>query len=76
VDRAAAQGELARHWLRAVDLLQCMNVLDLIKATIFCGGIAFLIYSFPVVSQAVIIGVLSLLWLSYAHRTIAKLMRR
>lgn len=53
-----------------------MNVLDLIKATIACGLSAFLIYSFPVVGQVLIIGVLSLLWLSYAHRTLAKMLRR
>jgi hypothetical protein len=53
-----------------------MNVLDLIKATIACGLSAFLIYSFPVVSQVVIIGLLSLLWLSYAHKTLANLLRR
>jgi hypothetical protein len=53
-----------------------MNVLDLIKATIACGGSAFLIYSFPVISQIVIIGLLSLLWLAYAHKTIARLRRR
>ncbi len=53
-----------------------MNVLDLLKATIICGLSAFLIYSFPVLGQVVIIGVLSLLWLSYAHRTLAKLLRR
>jgi hypothetical protein len=53
-----------------------MNVLDLIKATVACGGTAFLIYSFPVVSQVVIIAGLSLLWLSYAHRTLAKIRRR
>ena len=53
-----------------------MNVLDLIKATIACGLIAFLIYSFPVVGQVLIIGVLSLLWLSYAHRTLARMLRR
>ena len=53
-----------------------MNVLDLIKATIACGLSAFLIYSFPVISQIVIIGGLSLLWLSYAHRTVANLLRR
>jgi len=58
--------------LRARD----MNMLDLIKATIACGLIAFLIYSFPVVGQVVIIGVLSLLWLSYAHRTLVTLLRR
>jgi hypothetical protein len=53
-----------------------MNVLDLIKATIACGLSAFLIYSFPVVGQVLIIGLLSLLWLSYAHKTLATLWRR
>jgi len=53
-----------------------MNVLDLIKATIACGLSAFLIYTFPVVGQVLIIGVLSLLWLSYAHRTLARMLRR
>ena len=53
-----------------------MNVLDLIKATLGCGITAFLIYSFPVIGQIVIIGVLALLWLSYALRTLANLRRR
>lgn len=53
-----------------------MNMLDLIKATIGCGLAAFLIYSFPVIGQVVIIGLLGLLWLGYAHRTIARLLRR
>jgi hypothetical protein len=53
-----------------------MNVLDLIKATVACGGIAFLIYNFPVLSQVLIIGLLTLLWLSYAHRTIVSLRRK
>jgi hypothetical protein len=53
-----------------------MNVLDLIKATLGCGISAFLIYSFPIIGQVLIIGVLSLLWLSYAHRTLAHLRRR
>jgi len=53
-----------------------MNVLDLIKATIACGLIAFIIYSFPVIGQVIIIGILSLLWLSYAHRTLASIRRR
>jgi hypothetical protein len=51
-------------------------MLDLIKATIICGVAAFLIYSFPVVGQVLVIGLLSLLWLSYAHQTIANLRRR
>jgi hypothetical protein len=53
-----------------------MSVFDLIKATVACGASAFLIYSFPVIGQVLIIAVLSLLWLSYAHRTLAKLLRR
>ena len=53
-----------------------MNVLDLIKATLACGISAFLIYSFPIISQVVIIGLLTLLWLAYAHRTLATLRRR
>ena len=53
-----------------------MTVLDLIKATIACGLIAFLIYSFPVLGQIVLIGFLSMLWLAYAHKTIAYLRRK
>lgn len=53
-----------------------MNVLDLLKATIVCGLSAFLTYSFPVVGQVLIIGLLSLLWLTYAHRTLANLLRK
>ena len=51
-------------------------MIDLIKATLICGGIAFLIYSFPVISQAFIIGLLTLLWISCAHRTLVHLRRR
>jgi hypothetical protein len=53
-----------------------MNVLDLIKATVACGLSAFLIYSFPIISQVVIIGLLTLLWLAYAHKTLATIRRR
>lgn len=53
-----------------------MKVVDLIKATIACGGMAFLIYTFPVVGQAMIIAFLTLLWLSYAYRTVTNLRRR
>ena len=53
-----------------------MDMLDLLKATLICGSIAFLVYSVPVVSQVVIIALLTLLWLSYAHRTVIKLLRR
>jgi hypothetical protein len=53
-----------------------MNLFDLIKATFACGLSAFLIYSFPVISQVVIIGLLTLLWLGYAHRTVVTIRRR
>ena len=53
-----------------------MSVFDLIKATIVCGGVAFLVYSFPVIGQVVIIGLLGLAWLTYAHKMIKTLSRR
>jgi uncharacterized membrane protein YesL len=53
-----------------------MSIFDLIKATVVCGAVAFLIYSYPVLGQIVLIGFVSLLWLSYAHKTIAGLRRR
>jgi hypothetical protein len=53
-----------------------MNMFDLIKATITCGLTAFLIYSYPVIGQVVLIGVLSLLWLGYARKTLVSLLRR
>lgn len=53
-----------------------MSIFDLIKATVVCAAIAFLIYSYPVIGQIVLIGFLSLLWLLYAHKTIAHLRRR
>jgi hypothetical protein len=52
-----------------------MNWFDLTKATLFCGGLAFLIYSFPVIGQIFIIGVLAVLWLGYARKTLARLRR-
>ena len=53
-----------------------MTILDLIKATVTCGVIAFLIYSFPLLGQVLLIGLLSLLWLAYAHKTLVYLRRR
>jgi hypothetical protein len=53
-----------------------MTIFDLIKATVVCGTIAFLVYSYPPLGQIVLIGFLSLLWLVYAHKTIASLRRR
>ncbi len=53
-----------------------MDLVDLIKATIFCGIMAFLCYSFPVLGQAVIIGFLALIWLGYVRTTLVRLRRR
>ena len=53
-----------------------MTILDLTKATVIFGLTAFLIYSYPVLGQILLIGFLSLLWLSYAHKAIAYLRRR
>lgn len=53
-----------------------MSVFDLIKATVVCGSIAFLVYSFPIIGQIVIIGLLGLAWLTYAHKMIRTLARR
>ncbi len=52
-----------------------MSVRDLIKATVVCSLSAFFVYSYPVVGQIVIIGALSLLWLSYAFSAIRTLRR-
>jgi hypothetical protein len=53
-----------------------MTIVDLIKATAICGVIAFLIYSYPLIGQVLLIGFLALLWLSYARQTILRLRRR
>jgi hypothetical protein len=53
-----------------------MNMSDLIKATLFCGGVAFLVYSFPALSQTLIIGFLSMVWLSCAIQTLSGFWRR
>ncbi len=53
-----------------------MSILDLTKATVVCGAVAFLIYSFPVLSQALAIAFLTLLWLCYARKTLQYILRR
>ena len=53
-----------------------MNVLDLIKATVVCGGVAFLFYNFPILGQILAITFLSLLWLSYARKTVLAFRRK
>ena len=50
-----------------------MSVFDLIKATIICGLVAFFSYNYPVLGQVLIIGTLSVLWLSYALKTVKTL---
>ncbi len=53
-----------------------MNTIDVIKATLVCGLLAFLVYSFPVIGQVAIIGVLGLVWLSYVLKAIQALAKR
>ena len=53
-----------------------MRISDLIKATLVCGVVAFLVYSFPLLGQIVIIGLLCLLWISCAHQTIRRALER
>jgi hypothetical protein len=53
-----------------------MTAFDLAKATLICGGIAYFAYSIPALSQALIIAMLSLLWLSYLHSTFSWLRER
>lgn len=53
-----------------------MNLWDLTKATLICGGLAFLVYSVPEVSQALIIAILTLGWLSCAHQVALRLLGR
>jgi hypothetical protein len=50
-----------------------MRPSDLIKATLACALVAYLAYSYPVLSQVLISAFLSLLWLSYLHGTVASL---
>jgi hypothetical protein len=50
-----------------------MVILDLIKATCVCGGTSFLVYTFPVIGQALTICILALLWLLYARQTVTQL---
>ena len=47
-----------------------MSVRDLIKATIVCGLCAFFVYSYPLLGQILLIGGLTVLWLSYAYNVI------
>ena len=53
-----------------------MDLLDLIKATIACGLLAFFSYTYPALGQGIVIGVLALLWLGYARKAILTCRRR
>ena len=53
-----------------------MTFIDLIKATVTFGGVAFLIYRYPVVGQILVLTLLGLVWLAYFHRTVTYLRRR
>lgn len=45
-------------------------------ATVVCGGVAFLYFSYPILGQITAIALLSLLWLSYARKTFTRLRGR
>jgi hypothetical protein len=49
-----------------------MSPFDLVKATIVCAAVAFVIYSYPLVSQILLMGVVVLVWASYFYRTVIK----
>jgi hypothetical protein len=53
-----------------------MTIVDLLKATVTCAAIAFLIFNYPVIGQVLLIGFLTLLWMVYAHKTIMSLRLR
>ena len=53
-----------------------MSLLDLAKATVIFGLLAFLIYTFPTLGQGMLIGTLALLWLGYAYKTYRTVRRR
>ena len=53
-----------------------MYLVDLLKATVACGLLAFLAYSFPALSQGIIIGLLSLVWSSYLYSMVVRLRAR
>lgn len=53
-----------------------MSVFDLFKATVVCGVVAFLYFSYPILGQISAIAILSLLWLSYARKTLMRFRSR
>ena len=53
-----------------------MNVVDLTKATVICGGVAYLFVNYPILGQVSVAVVMSVLWLSYAYKTVATFRRK
>ena len=53
-----------------------MSFVDLTKATVVCGGVAFLFFNWPVLGQALMIAVCSVLWLSYLRKVVLAYRRR
>ncbi len=53
-----------------------MTMLDLMKATFVCGGGSLVIYTYPVIGQVILIGLLTLLWFLYARETLVTFRRR
>ena len=49
-----------------------MRPFDFLKATTYCGLIAYLAFRFPALSQGLIIALLSLIWLTYFHSTFTR----
>lgn len=47
-----------------------MRPIDLIKATLVCAAVAYVVYCYPVVSQILLIGSIALIWASYFYRTV------
>ena len=64
--------KVSRHLALRNSERNTMRTSDLIKATVVCGLAAYLVFEFPVLGQVVIIGVLSLLWLSYLYSTVMR----
>lgn len=53
-----------------------MNVLDLTKATVICGVVAYLFVNYPILGQIMVVALMSVLWLSYAYKTVASFRRK
>jgi len=53
-----------------------MSFFDLGKATVFCGGVAFVFFSWPVLGQILMIAVCSTLWLSYLRKVVLTYRRK